>query len=126
MTPAAAWTLVVLAAILVGAAVPALLQLRKTLKVAEDTLTSTGRRVDQALERLTITLERVDRATDALGGIGDAITRVRSSFGALASIGASLGTALGGAILAALGGRTRDRGEEPDRDEAREREEQAR
>ncbi len=140
MTPAAAWILVALAAGLVGAAVPALLQLRKTLRTAEATLESTGRRVDQALDRLTTTLERVDRATDelergvhrasslweALAGIGDAIGRVRSSAGTLASIGASLGTVLGGVILAAFGRGAPERDGEPDRDEPRERKEQAR
>ena len=46
MTEAAAWVLVALAGVLVGAAVPVLLQLRRTLKAAEATLESiAGRRL---------------------------------------------------------------------------------
>ncbi len=113
MTPAAVWVLVALAAVLVAAAVPALLQLRRTLKAAEQTLESTGHQVNEVLGRLTTTLERVDRTADelergvgrvrslfeALGGIGDTLTNVRSSVLAVASIGSVLGSAL----LAAIG-----------------------
>jgi len=128
MTPAAAWVLVALAAVLVGAAIPALLQLRRTLKAAEETLDSTGRRANEALDRLTITLERVNRAADevergvsrvssllnALGGIGDTLSRVRQTVGTVAS----LGSIVGGALLAAFGLRSRDSGKEADRQES--------
>jgi uncharacterized protein YoxC len=118
MTQAAGWVLVVLAAVLVGVAVPVLLQLRKTLKRAEDTLESTGRHLNDALDQLSITLERVNKASQelergmnrvssllaALGGIGDALGKVRSTLGTVAS----LGSILGGAFLAAFGLRSRD------------------
>jgi uncharacterized protein YoxC len=130
MTPAAVWVLVALAAVLVGAAIPALLQLRKTLKAAEQTLESTGRHVNEALDQLSITLERVNRAAEelergvtrvssllaALGGIGDALSRVRQTVGTVASFG----SILGGALLAAFGLRSRDDGKEADRQESRE------
>jgi uncharacterized protein YoxC len=123
MTPAAAWVLVALAAVLVGAAIPALLQLRRTLKAAEVTLESTGRRVNEALDGLTGTLERVNRAADelergvtrvsslldALGGIGDALGKVRAAVSGVAS----LGSILGGALLAAFGLRSRDSAKDP-------------
>ena len=128
MTPAAVWVLVALAAVLVGAAIPALLQLRKTLKAAEQTLESTGRHVNEALDQLSITLERVNRAADelergvarvssllaALGGIGDALSRVRKTVGTVAS----LGSILGGALVAAFGLKSRDSGKEADRQES--------
>lgn len=100
MTESAAWVLVVLAALLVGAAVPALLQLRKTLKVAEDTLQSIDRNLKQAIDQLGATLERVNRAMDGvengmgkvasllevLGGVGVALATVKSSLGLVTSV----------------------------------------
>ena len=127
MPQAAVWVLVALAAALVGAAVPALFQLRRTLKTAEQTLETTGRHVNEALDRLTTTLERVDRTADelergvgrvkslfeALGGIGDALGKVKSSVIAVASIG----SIVGGALLSAFGLEPKDGGVEDDRNE---------
>lgn len=124
MTPAAGWVLVALVGVLVGAAIPVLLQLRKTLKAAEETLDTTGRHMNQALDQLSTTLERVNRASEelergvtkvssllsALGGIGDALLKVRSTVGSVASIG----SILGGALLAAFGLRSRDHEKHPD------------
>ena len=128
MTPAAGWVLVALVAVLFGAAIPALLQLRRTLKAAEETLEVTGRHVNEALDQLSITLERVNRAANelesgvtrvssllaALSGIGDALSRVRQTVGTVAS----LGSIVGGALLAAFGLRSSDSGKEPDRQES--------
>jgi len=114
MPQAAVWVAVGLLAVLVAAAVPALLQLRRTLATAESTLQSTSRRVEAALEGLTETLDRVNRATaelergaqrvaslmELLGGLGDALTKVRSSLGSLASAGASLGPMIVAAVQA--------------------------
>jgi len=123
MTEPAAWVLVALAAVLVGAAVPVLVQLRKTLKVAEETLQSTSLRVNEALDQLTATLERVNRAAEgiehglsrvsglleALSTAGAALSRVRSSVGSIASIG----SAVLGALLAAFGWTSHGRGDGP-------------
>ncbi len=123
MTPAAVWVLVALAAVLVGFAVPVLIQLRRTLKTTEATMESTGKKVNDALEQLTSTLNRVNRAVEgiegrmaglstafhALGGIGDTLLKVRSSISAVAS----LGSVLGGALLGAFGFGRRDRDDEP-------------
>ena len=131
MTPAAGWVLVTLAAVLVGVAVPVLLQLRKTLKAAEQTLETTGRHLNDALDQLSITLERVNKASQelergmnrvssllaALGGIGDALGKVRSTLGTVAS----LGSILGGAFLAAFGLRSRDSDKQTDPKESPER-----
>ena len=128
MSETAGWVLVALVGMLVGAAIPALLQLRKTLKTAEETLEATGRHLNDALDRLSITLERVNRAADeleggvkrvssllaALGGIGDALVKVRSTVGTVAS----LGSILGGALLAAFGLRPRDGGTDAERKES--------
>lgn len=137
MPPAALWILVALAAILVGAVVLVLLQLRHTLRVAEATFESTGRRLDEALTQLTVTLERVNRASaeletgvkrvssllDALGGVGDMLGKVRGSLGTMATIGASLGSVFVGAVRAAFGGRDRPAPAESGSDEPIESEE---
>ena len=137
MPTAAAWILVALAATLVGVAIPALLQLRRTLRAAETTLESTGRRVDDALSQLTVTLERVNRASaeletgmqrvssllEALGGLGDALAKFRASLGSMASLGATLGSVVIGVVRAAFGGRDTPARAATERDEPIESEE---
>ena len=131
MTEAAAWVLVGLVAVIVAAAVPVLLQLRKTLKTAQETLDTTGRHVNGTLDQLTATLERVNRAADGLeqgvvrvsgllevlGGIGDGLTKVKSS---IASV-ASLGSIVGGALIAAFGLKSRRAASEREREREHER-----
>jgi len=116
MPQAAVWILVALAAILVGVAIPALVQLRRTLRAAETTLESTGHRVDEALSQLTTTLERVNRASaeleggvkrvssllEALGSVGDTLGKIQSSLGKVTSLGVSLGSVVVGAMRAAF------------------------
>jgi uncharacterized protein YoxC len=123
MPEAAAWVLVALAAVLVGFAVPVLLQLRKTLQTAEKTLQSTGSRLNEVLDGVTVTLTRVNDAASeleggvrrvssllsALGSIGDALGKVRTSFAAVSS----LGSILGGALLGALGFGHKEHADEP-------------
>lgn len=117
MPQAAVWILLALAAALVGAAIPVLLQLRRTLRVAEDTLRTTGQRLDETLGQLSVTLERVNRASaelehgvqrvssllEALGGVGDTLGKMKASLGSVASVGASLGGVIVSALRAAFG-----------------------
>lgn len=119
MPQSAVWILVALAAILVGAAVPALVQLRRTLKVAEETLAATSRKADKVFDELSVTLARVNSAAeevdrgirrvspvfDAIGGIGDSLQQVRSTVGVVATFGATIVTALAGVLGAAFGKR---------------------
>jgi predicted PurR-regulated permease PerM len=100
----AVWILVVLAAILVAAAVPALIQLRQTLQTAQRTLETTGRRLDETLTQLAATLERVNRASteleqgvsrisgllETLGSAGDTLMNIRSSLTRVAAVGTVL------------------------------------
>jgi uncharacterized protein YoxC len=136
MTPAAGWVLVALVAVLVGAAIPVLLQLRKTLKTAETTLETTGRHANEALNQLSLTLERVNGAADeldrgvkkvssllvALGGLGDALVSVRSTVGTVMSFG----SIIGGAVLGAMGFAPRDKDREDATRESSEETEQVR
>ena len=126
MTPAMAWILVALAAVLTAAIVAVLVQLRQTLKSAEKTLLTletTGRHLNDTLDGLTETLLRVNQAVDkleiaaehassmmeSLRGIGDMVARLRSSMG----IVTSLGSAVAGAVMAAIGLRPRGKREDP-------------
>jgi uncharacterized protein YoxC len=125
MSPTAVWVLVIAAVVFVGFAIPVLIQLRQTLKVAEDTLTVTGRRVDEALIKLSLTLDNVNRATtelehgvrrisgllEALGTAGDAITKVRASVGSVASMAMSIGGLLAGVVRSAFSRRKDHDGE---------------
>jgi len=106
MSETATWVLVGLAAVLVAAAVVALVQLARTLKTLQ--LESTGSRVDKALDDLSTTLNRVNRVAgelergtlqisalfDVLGGVGDALVKIRSSIGTVATVTAALGPML--------------------------------
>jgi ABC-type transporter Mla subunit MlaD len=117
MTESAAWVLVALVALFVGTAVPALLQLRKTLRATEDALQSTRRHLNDALDRLTATLDRLNRAADglehgvsrfsnvfeAVGGIADALAGVKTAVETVAAFG----SVVGGALAAALGSTSR-------------------
>jgi uncharacterized protein YoxC len=108
MSETATWVLVGLAAVLVAAAVVALVQLARTLKTLQHTLESTGSRVDKALDDLSTTLNRVNRVAgelergtlqisalfDVLGGVGDALVKIRSSIGTVATVTAALGPML--------------------------------
>ena len=109
-------------------------------RVLEQTLESTGRRVDEALSQLTVTLERVDKASAelehgvqrvssllaALGGVGDTLGKVRGSIGTMASLGVSLGSLVMGAVRAAFGGKDAPSQAGPGQDEPVESEEMSR
>jgi len=110
--PTAVWILVALAAIVVAAAVPALIQLRRTLQMAERTLDTTGKRLEETLTKLAATLERVDRASaelersvyrisgllETLGTVGDGLAKVRGTFTTAAAVGTSLAQFVLGAL----------------------------
>jgi uncharacterized protein YoxC len=117
MSPLAAWILVGLLAVLVGVAVPVLLQLRSTLATAEKTLESTGKRLDVALTELTETLGRVNKAAgelergtqklvpvfDAIHGLVEGFQKVKSSLFTVAAIGASIGPMMVAGMRGLLG-----------------------
>lgn len=105
-----AWqaTLVVLLAVLVGAAVPVLLQLRRTLRRAETFLDETGPRLQRSLDsvdrialradRITGDLEKdLDRARGLLESVaefGGSLRQMQGSLRTVASVGAAIGPAV--------------------------------
>jgi hypothetical protein len=78
---------VLLLAVLVGVAIPVLLQLRATLKTLQGVLTKTGRNLDEALDEITIAAQRVN----ALGKeLEEGATRLRLLFDVAGDIGKGL------------------------------------
>ncbi len=107
---------VVLAAALVGALIPALLQLRRTLKKAEDTLGSTGARLDRVLDELAVTTsrinqlgpefrdrkERIKELLDEIADLSRPLRQARASLGKAAIVIGALGPAITAAVKAFL------------------------
>ncbi len=79
---------VFLFAFLVGVAVPAILQLRTTLKSAERFLESTGRKADEALTEATEAMTRFNRAT---AGLEKGAEQLKSLFEAGQELAKSIG-----------------------------------
>ena len=118
MTQAPLWIAVALFAVLVGVTVPVLLQLRRTLTSADQTLDNLDRRLGHALDEVSKTLgyvnrsaEQVEHVTKRLGGlfqtasrVGGTLQRVRSSVRAVTTVGASVGPVLAAVIRGALSG----------------------
>ena len=117
MTQAPAWIAVVLFAVLVGVAVPVLLQLKRTLTSTDRMLEVAERRLGVALAEVTDTLghinrsaEEIEKVTKSLGGMvrtlertGTGLQRVKSSLRRVTAIPAAVGPMLIAAIRGAMG-----------------------
>jgi uncharacterized protein YoxC len=117
MLQAPAWIAVALFAVLVGVAVPVLLQLRRTLTAADKTLEVAERRLDASLRELTTTLthinrsaEELEKVTKSVGGIfrtlervGSPLQRLKNSLRTVSVIPAAIGPMLVAAVRGALG-----------------------
>lgn len=101
-----------LAGVLVGAAVPALVQLRRTLRTSERFLETTGRRLERTLEEVAGAAGRAGRVAHELE---EAATRLRALFDEASALAAAVkslrgtleswaavGSALGPAIAAGI------------------------
>jgi hypothetical protein len=107
------WSLViaVLAAVLVGALVPVLIQLRSTLRVLETTLLRTSGRLDEALVTVAAATGKIELLTSRLieGGqlerlVQDvsALSRLASQVGDVVRVASAVGAAVGPAVAAGL------------------------
>jgi len=117
---------VVLLAVLVGAVVPALLQLRRTLRSAEDVLSSTGPKLDRTLDEVAEAAARINRLgkslekdaeglgvfADAAAGLGRSMKQAQESLRVMTTVGAAVGPAIA-AGLKALFSQGPDDEEEP-------------
>ena len=98
----------VLLAILVSAGVPALVQLRRTLRSAQTFLDSTGKRLDRTLDEVTDAAARINRLgkslekdaeglrvfTDAAAGLGRSLKQAQESVRLMTVVGGAVGPAL--------------------------------
>jgi hypothetical protein len=122
---------VVLLGVLVGVAIPVLLQLRQTLKTLDGVLSKTGKRLDEALDEISDAAQRINSlgkeleegATrlrllfDVAGDIGKGLTRVRGAVSTASLAAGAIGPAIGAAIKA-LWQSTNDKPEREETDEA--------
>jgi ABC-type transporter Mla subunit MlaD len=121
----------VLLGVLIGVAVPALLQLRRTLKSAERFLDETGARLRRTLDSADRAVDRVDRIAveiegdlrharalfDAASDLGRSLQRAQGSLRTMISIGTAIGPAVAAAaraLFGASGGDGRDTAAGPD------------
>ena len=104
------WQMVglVLLAILVGAGIPALIQLRRTLLSAQSFLDSTGQRLDRTLDEVTDAAARINRLgksleqdaeglrvfTDAAAGLGRSLKQAQESIRLMTVVGGAVGPAV--------------------------------
>jgi hypothetical protein len=108
-----ATALVVLAAVLVGAAIPVLVQLRATLRTMEKTLQRSGARIEEALgataaaaakiDGLVARLEqegRIDQLVDGAAAVSGMVTQLRDTLRVASAVGAAVGPAVAAAVHA--------------------------
>ena len=112
----ATWQIVavVLLAVLVGAVVPVLLQLRRTLQSAENVLNTTGPKLDRTLDEVGEAAARVNRLgkslekdaeglgvfTDAAAGLGRSMKQAQESLRLMTAVGAAVGPAIAAGLRA--------------------------
>ena len=103
-----------LAGVVVGAAVPAILQLRRTLRTAEEFLKSTGARLDRTLDEVSETAARLNRVghdleeaarharslADEARRWGESVSSLRATVESWATVGAAVGPAIAAAVRA--------------------------
>jgi len=105
--------LVVLAAVLVGAAIPVLVQLRATLRAMEKTLQQSGGRLDKALDAtiaaagridaLVVRLDeggRIEQFVDGVAAMSRMVSQLRDTLRVASAVGAAVGPAVAAAVHA--------------------------
>lgn len=119
---------VVLLAVLVGAAVPVLLQLRRTLRTMETFLETTGVRLDHALDEASAAAARIQlvvghieggvaelqKLLGAAGSVAESLAELRESLRGILGVAAAIGPAIAGAIHAVAGRVTAGHRERPE------------
>lgn len=118
---------VVLVAVLVGAAIPVLLQLRRTLRTMETFLETTGVRLNHALDEASEAAVKIQLVTGhieggvaelqkllgAAGSVAESLGELRDSLRGLLGGIAAIGPAIAGAIHAVAGRVTAGHSERP-------------
>jgi hypothetical protein len=107
------FALVILLAVLAGAAIPALVQARATLRALEKALQRSGPRLDEALAATTAAAGRLDRAVvrleeggrlerlvDGVAAASRAVSQLRDGVRVASAVGAAVGPAIAAAVHA--------------------------
>jgi len=110
--------LVVLAAVLAGVAIPALVQLRATLRAAEQAFHRSGAGLDEALAATTAAARRIDsfvvrledggrveQVLDGLVAASRSLSHLRDGLKVASAVGAAVGPAVAAAVHALREGR---------------------
>ena len=98
----------ILLAIIVGALIPVLVQLRKTLRAAETVLSTTGPKIDRTLEEVSEAASRINQVgrslerdaeglrvfTDAAANLGKSLKQAHDSLRMVTAVGAAVGPAI--------------------------------
>lgn len=105
--------LVVLAAVLVGTAIPVLVQYRATLRAMEKTLQRSGPRLDEALgatiaaaariDALVVRLQeggRIEQLVDGIAAVSRMLSQLRDSVRIASAVGAAVAPAVAAAVHA--------------------------
>ncbi len=105
--------LVVLAAVLVGAAIPMLVQLRATLRAMEKTIQRSGARLDEALgatiaaagriDGLVVRLEeggKIEQFVDGIRAVSRMVSQLRDTVRVASAVGAAVAPAVAAAVHA--------------------------
>ena len=105
--------LVVLAAVLVGVAIPVLVQLRATLRALEKTLQHSGARLEEALGATTAAAGRIDalvgrleqggrieQLVDGVAAVSRMVGQLRDTVRVASAVGAAVGPAVAAAVHA--------------------------
>ncbi|BDG04762.1 hypothetical protein [Anaeromyxobacter oryzae] len=105
--------LLVLGAVLVGAAIPVLVQLRATLRAMDETLRRSGARLDEALaatvvaagriDALVVRLQeggRIEQLVDGVADVSRMVSQLRDTLRVASAVGAAVGPAVAAAIHA--------------------------
>jgi hypothetical protein len=120
---------VVLVAVLVGAAIPALLQLRRTLRAAETFLETTGAHLNRALDeaseagaKIRLAAGHIERGAaefkkllGVAGSVSDSLGELREALRGILGIASTIGPAISAAIQAVAGRVTAARRERSER-----------
>jgi uncharacterized protein YoxC len=105
--------LVVLAALLVGAVIPVLVQLRTTLRTMEKTYRRSGAQLDEALGATTAAARRIDalvsrleeggrieQLVDGVAAVSRMVSQLRDTVRVASAVGAAVGPAVAAAVHA--------------------------
>jgi uncharacterized protein YoxC len=122
----------ILLAIIVGALIPVLVQLRKTLRAAETVLSTTGPKIDKTLDEVSEAASRINQVgrslerdaeglrvfTDAAANLGKSLKQAHDTLRTVTAVGAAVGPAIAAGLRSLFTSARDDEAAPPRRDHA--------